>query len=197
MSILYDEGQEAIAAEAGRVFTPEEESVRRRRGGDVLSAPARRGLLSERVTSSGFGVIETVAGGWAPRYDPAQPAAVASSRHNTDIRSGSSRDSGAVSVYKKPARGHTDPTRRAFEATLYIGNLPFDAAKEDLQNELLQCVNRADIASVRIIYDRETGQSKGYGYVDLYTTDAAEKLYEEMHNHEFRGRPMKIDDASS
>jgi len=187
-----------VAAEANREYSHDEESVRRRRGGDVLSAPARRGLLSERVTSSTGGPVETVAGGWAPRYDPSQPAAVAKpSRYHPATGASSVGGSGSVSPYKRQTRGHADPTRPAFEATLYIGNLPFDAAKEELQNELLQCVNKADIASVRIIYDRETGQSKGYGYVDLYTTDAAEKLYEEMHNHEFRGRPMKIDDASS
>jgi len=191
-----------VKARSERDFGPDSEEARRRRGSDVLPARARRGLLSERAISSsndnqadGDGSAVKV-GDWAPRYSALPQNIAKLSRHHP------SDDSYFETLnHRSGARtrtGHVDPTKPAFEATLYFGNLPFDATKEDLQQEILnsKCIRAEDIASARIILDRETGLSKGYGYVDLYTAEAAEKIYEELHNHEFRGRPMKIDDAT-
>lgn len=189
-----------VKARTEREFGPDSPEARRRRGSDVLPPRARRGLLNERAVSpSASGNEESVAkvGDWMPRYNPVLPHEVAKpSRHHP--RGDNYDDTPARNPVPRTRTGHVDPTKPAFEASLYFGNLPFDATKEDLEQEIInsKCIRAEDIASARIIMDRETGLSKGFGYVDLYTAEAAEKVYEELHNHEFRGRPMKIDDAT-
>jgi RNA recognition motif-containing protein len=71
---------------------------------------------------------------------------------------------------------HFDPSRPLPLATLFVGNLAFGATEEVLRQELLNYVPADELASVRVILDRATGESRGYAFVDLYTAEAAEKV---------------------
>jgi RNA recognition motif-containing protein len=71
---------------------------------------------------------------------------------------------------------HFDPSRPLPQATLFVGNLAFGATEDVLRQELLNFVPADELASVRVILDRATGESRGYAFVDLYTAEAAEKV---------------------
>ena len=75
--------------------------------------------------------------------------------------------------------------------TLYVGNLPWSAAEE----ELLEFFGSAtQLISVKIIRDRETGRSRGFGFIDVPDEDA-EKIVEEFNQKEFKGRKLVVSPA--
>ena len=53
---------------------------------------------------------------------------------------------------------------------LYVGNLPFSATEQDLSETFAEC---GTVDSVKIITDRDTGRSKGFGFVEMSTDDEA------------------------
>lgn len=69
-----------------------------------------------------------------------------------------------------------DPSRPLPQATLFIGNLAFAVTETLLSAELQRFVAAEELASVRVILDKATGESRGFGFVDVYTTEAAEKV---------------------
>ncbi|MDR3608058.1 MAG: RNA-binding protein [Oligoflexia bacterium] len=76
---------------------------------------------------------------------------------------------------------------------LYVGNLPFGA--EDQQLEALFAADGRQVASVRILTDRETGRSRGFGFVEMATEDDAQKAIQALNGHEFMGRPLTVNEA--
>lgn len=77
--------------------------------------------------------------------------------------------------------------------TLYFGNLPWTTKEEDLSNFVAQ---QAEIEGVvaRIIRERDTGRSKGYGFVDV-SDEHASKVIEKLNGVVFDGRPLNVSDA--
>jgi RNA recognition motif-containing protein len=69
-----------------------------------------------------------------------------------------------------------DPSRPLPEATLFVGNLAFDVTDAMLTREIEKFVGPDQVASVRVICDRSTGYSKGYAFVDVFSTATAEKV---------------------
>lgn len=76
---------------------------------------------------------------------------------------------------------------------LYVGNLPFTA--EDSQLEALFGSDGRQVASVRILVDRETGRSRGFGFVEMATEEDAQKAIDALNGHEFMGRPLTVNEA--
>lgn len=76
---------------------------------------------------------------------------------------------------------------------LYVGNLPFTA--EESQLEALFGSDGRQVASVRILSDRETGRSRGFGFVEMATPEDAEKAIQALHGHEFMGRALTVNEA--
>ena len=75
---------------------------------------------------------------------------------------------------------------------LYVGNLSFDTD----ENGLRQLFNEyGPITSVRIITDRETGRSRGFGFVELDDASAALKAVTELNGSELDGRALTINEA--
>jgi cold-inducible RNA-binding protein len=75
---------------------------------------------------------------------------------------------------------------------LYVGNLPYSVDQGQLQ-ELFS--EHGDVASVAIITDRDTGQPRGFGFVE-YTNDAdANKAIESMNGREIDGRTLTVNVA--
>ena len=62
------------------------------------------------------------------------------------------------------------------EKRLYVGNLPFETTEEEL-NEMFQSFGQ--VVSAKLITDRETGRSRGFGFVELDTEDAARNAIQE------------------
>lgn len=77
--------------------------------------------------------------------------------------------------------------------SLYVGNLPWSATEESLR-ELFQ--NDADVTveSVRLVTDRETGRSRGFGFVEV-ADDQVERAIEKLNGVEFGSRTLTINEA--
>lgn len=76
---------------------------------------------------------------------------------------------------------------------LYVGNLPFTAEEGQLQ--ALFAADGRQVASVRILSDRETGRSRGFGFVEMATPEDAQKAVEALNGHDFMGRPLTVNEA--
>ncbi len=75
--------------------------------------------------------------------------------------------------------------------TLYVGNLPWATTEEELYEAFRA---HADVQSCRIISDRDTGRSRGYGFVEVADGDA-EKAIEAMNGTDMGGREIVVNEA--
>lgn len=76
---------------------------------------------------------------------------------------------------------------------LFVGNLPWSATEETLRTMFSQ--DGMAVESVQIITDRETGRSKGFGFVEMATIEDAEKAVNMFNNYEMDGRKMVVNEA--
>lgn len=77
-------------------------------------------------------------------------------------------------------------------AKLFVGNLPHDTTSDELRN-LFAEVGAVDSCSV--IMDRETGRSKGFGFVEMNTIEAADAAKEKLNGQDVHGRALTVKDA--
>ncbi len=75
---------------------------------------------------------------------------------------------------------------------LYVGNLAWGVTDDDLSSLFGE---HGAVASAVVISDRETGRSRGFGFVEM--EDGAEKAIEALNGHEFQGRPLRVNEAQS
>ncbi|KAB2952320.1 RNA-binding protein [Heliorestis acidaminivorans] len=75
--------------------------------------------------------------------------------------------------------------------TLYVGNLPWATKPENLQDLFAPY---GEVVSSRIITDRETGRSRGFGFVEVSDEDA-ERMIEAMNGFEYEGRQLTVNEA--
>lgn len=75
---------------------------------------------------------------------------------------------------------------------LYVGNLPFSATEESLKGAFSEF---GTVESVTIITDRVTGQSRGFGFVELATKQEADSAIAKMNGFEMDGRTLKVSEA--
>lgn len=71
---------------------------------------------------------------------------------------------------------------------VFIGGIPRDVSEEDLRD---LCEPLGEIHEVRVMRNRDTGESKGFAFVAFKTTDEAQKAIEELHNKEFKGKTLR------
>ena len=75
---------------------------------------------------------------------------------------------------------------------LYVGNLPHSANKQTLQDTFSQC---GTVDSVNVITDRDTGQSKGFAFVEMSSNGEAQKAIQELNGTSLDGREIKVNEA--
>ncbi len=75
---------------------------------------------------------------------------------------------------------------------LYVGGLPFAYGDDDLKNMFTEY---GEVVSATIIMDRETNRSKGFGFVELDSEDAAKAAIAALHDSELDGRKITVDMA--
>lgn len=75
---------------------------------------------------------------------------------------------------------------------LYVGNLSYSTTEESLNGLFAQF---GEVVSTVVIKDRATGQSKGFGFVELADEAAADKAIEEWNGKEFEGRRIRVNVA--
>ena len=75
---------------------------------------------------------------------------------------------------------------------LYVGNLSFQTSSSDLE-ELFAGIGGVESASV--VEDRETGRSRGFGFVQMSSKEDGEKAISELNGSQFGGRELKVNEA--
>lgn len=75
---------------------------------------------------------------------------------------------------------------------LYVGNLSFRTTQEDLRELFAQA---GTVESASVIEDRETGRSRGFGFVEMATQEEAMAAIEQFNGKEFNGRNLTVNEA--
>lgn len=75
---------------------------------------------------------------------------------------------------------------------LYVGNLPFAATDQILFDTFSQC---GTVESAKIIMDRDSGRSKGFGFVEMSNDQEAELAISKLNGIDFDGRAMTVNEA--
>jgi cold-inducible RNA-binding protein len=75
------------------------------------------------------------------------------------------------------------------EAKLYVGNLPYAIVDADLQSLFEQA---GTVKSAQVIRDRESGRSKGFGFVEMSSSEEANAAINMLHGKDFNGRPLTV-----
>lgn len=77
---------------------------------------------------------------------------------------------------------------------IYVGNLSYKVTDQELKKVFEEF---GDVASARVIKDRETGRSKGFGFVEMMNDDEAQAAIDELDGAEINGRAVKVNKARS
>ncbi len=75
---------------------------------------------------------------------------------------------------------------------LYVGNLSFQTSSQELE-DLFAGIGTVESATV--VEDRETGRSRGFGFVEMANAEDGEKAIAELNGKEFGGREIKVNEA--
>ena len=75
---------------------------------------------------------------------------------------------------------------------LYVGNLSYEMSEENLRSEFAEY---GEVQSAKIITDRDTGRSRGFGFVEMNSDDEGKKAMEELNGKDFEGRQLVVNEA--
>ena len=75
---------------------------------------------------------------------------------------------------------------------LYVGNLAFNTTEQDLQDEFAQ---HGQVNSASIVTDRDTGRSRGFGFVELDSKESALAAIQALNGRELDGRALTVNEA--
>ncbi len=77
---------------------------------------------------------------------------------------------------------------------LYVGNLAYSVSNSDLE-ELFSTMGQ--VQSVAVIMDKFSGQSKGFGFVEMTNAEDASKAIQQLNDTELKGRNIKVNEAKA
>ena len=75
---------------------------------------------------------------------------------------------------------------------LYVGNLAFETSSNDLQTLFAQA---GTVENVSLIEDRETGRSRGFGFIEMSTKEEGAAAIQKLNGQEVGGRALKVNEA--
>ena len=75
---------------------------------------------------------------------------------------------------------------------LYVGNLSFQTSSQDLEDHFASI---GPVDSATVVDDRETGRSRGFGFVEMTNQEDGERAIAELNGTEFSGREIKVNEA--
>jgi cold-inducible RNA-binding protein len=78
------------------------------------------------------------------------------------------------------------------ENRLFVGNLPYQTMESDLQNHFSQA---GVVTSINVMFDKVTGKSRGFAFVEFSSSEEANKAVEQFHNKDFQGRALTVNIA--
>ena len=77
-------------------------------------------------------------------------------------------------------------------AKLFVGNLSHDTTSDELTSLFSEA---GVVESCQLITDRDTGRSKGFGFIEMNSTEAANTAKEKFNGQDLHGRALKVDEA--
>jgi RNA recognition motif-containing protein len=75
---------------------------------------------------------------------------------------------------------------------IYVGNLSFSATDDALSNAFAEF---GEVTSAKVVTDRETGRSRGFGFVEMANDDEGKAAIEALDGQELDGRNLKVNEA--
>ncbi len=75
---------------------------------------------------------------------------------------------------------------------LYVGNLPYAATEQGLASKFAE---HGTVESAKLITDRDSGQSKGFGFVEMSTEAEARAAIAALNGADYEGRPLRVSEA--
>lgn len=75
---------------------------------------------------------------------------------------------------------------------IYVGNIAYELSEDELREAFS---SYGEVESARIITDRFTGRSKGFGFVEMADDEQAQKAIDEMNGRELSGRALRVNEA--
>jgi cold-inducible RNA-binding protein len=75
---------------------------------------------------------------------------------------------------------------------LYVGNLAFDTTEDALRNAFAEY---GEVVESKIVSDRESGRSRGFGFVEMATPEAAQQAISRMNGAQVDGRSLRVNEA--
>jgi hypothetical protein len=110
---------------------------------------------------------------------------------------GETKDEDALELLRVAEQNHFSKkhglaTQRRKAGKLYVGNLSFQTSSEELQ-ELFARAGTVESASV--VEDRDTGRSRGFGFVEMSTEEEGEAAIQQFNGKEFNGRNLSVNEA--
>ncbi|CAO2174156.1 unnamed protein product [Urochloa humidicola] len=121
--------------------------------------------------------------------DPPAAEGAESEQDDEAFASGEEEEASAA-VEEEEVGEYVEPPE---EAKVYVGNLPYDVDSE----RLAQLFEQAGVVEVaEVIYNRETDQSRGFGFVTMSTIEEAEKAVEMFHRYDVNGRLLTVNKAA-
>ena len=75
---------------------------------------------------------------------------------------------------------------------IYVGNLPFEVTEDALQVAFREY---GEVATARVITDRETGRPRGFGFVEMPNKSEAEVAIQSLNGKDFQGRALTVNEA--
>lgn len=75
---------------------------------------------------------------------------------------------------------------------IYVGNLSFQSTEEELHSLFS---GHGEVSKVSIITDRDSGRSKGFAFVEMPDSAAAQKAIDALNDYELKGRKLRVNEA--
>ena len=88
--------------------------------------------------------------------------------------------------------GEKEKVETTMTVKLFIGNLSFKATEQNL-TELFE--QAGEVISTRIVTDRDTGRSRGFGFVEMSSKEEADRAIQMFNNADVAGRPIAVNEA--
>lgn len=75
---------------------------------------------------------------------------------------------------------------------LFVGGLPYSTTDDELRDLF---ASFGAVSSAKVIFDRETNRSKGFGFVEMDNADEAQEAIKQLHDSDFGGRKIAVNEA--
>uniref|UniRef100_A0A3B5MEE8 Cleavage stimulation factor, 3' pre-RNA, subunit 2 n=1 Tax=Xiphophorus couchianus TaxID=32473 RepID=A0A3B5MEE8_9TELE len=99
-----------------------------------------------------------------------------------------------VAAAAAAAAANRDPAVDRSLRSVFVGNIPYEATEEQLKDIFSEV---GLVVSFRLVYDRETGKPKGYGFCEYQDQETALSAMRNLNGREFSGRALRVDNAAS